>query len=198
MHNTTVGQSLNQPVCQGRFAPISDPKSKQYMWEHLIMGLHCGAKQIYNISNNFPQCCDKYTKHSIKLGNNLADSGILNRLWATLNLPPFLACARATFSKVPRDRWQQSCHVISNAPAPRLQSGGQLIISNLKRLTDSCQTNMWHPYERRLFISEQFPQHCFHVWSLQDRKFGRDTRLILGCNNSTESSNDDFQWWFWS
>lgn len=26
MHNTTVGQRLDQPVCQGSFAPISDPK----------------------------------------------------------------------------------------------------------------------------------------------------------------------------
>lgn len=31
VHNTTVGQRLNQPVCQGCFAPISDPESQVYI-----------------------------------------------------------------------------------------------------------------------------------------------------------------------
>lgn len=31
VHNATVGQRLNQPVCQGCFPPISDPKSKEYI-----------------------------------------------------------------------------------------------------------------------------------------------------------------------
>lgn len=129
VHNTTVGQRLEQPLCQGRFAPIGDPKSKQHKSEHLIV-----AWTVFQHSKDVLTIILNNAVINMQSKNGTAEQlpkrrrglkRICGQYWISLH---FWITLGGGFSKVPLD-WQQTGHMATNTPSSLLQSGGRLIIN---------------------------------------------------------------------